>query len=273
MDQAFPSCTTTHSSSADPLLTQASYRQVLLNHGSNTTDSYKNSSRSSHLPSQRAAAHHPDVAARRSFGPSTSPNNRHSFRSKIKELAANEAEMVKALMRSEPPQPSVKATAISHIGFQAYLTKAASQDKVHSFKTLFTQLTKVAPLGLSIIADHQVEIFIPSDQEQTVRSALPAHHLFDIPQLTDKDVNRRAASFNRSHFQLLSQANLAHASPELQIKILDRAQESLPKLPMPRQQQLEKAINLLRKQVVAVIPPAAAPPAPDHVEGHASSWM
>jgi hypothetical protein len=69
-------------------------------------------------------------------------------------------------------------------------------------------------------------------------------HLHEMPQaLTVKDIKRRAATYNRSHDDLMRAATLQGFSPALQHQLLQSALQSLPRIPVTRQALVHQAIT------------------------------
>lgn len=164
--------------------------------------------------------------------------------------AVSHTEKLKLLLRKSSPP----VQQITSIYFKANLSKTALKDPIHSIKVLFQALTNTQALGVSLISPTQFEVFLPAENLQQVTDQLqaipsvveeeePEISQIPTPFLTEKDVKRRAASYNRGHFQLLRRACLESFPPELQLKVLQHAKVSVPNLPPARQQQLLNAIS------------------------------
>lgn len=145
-----------------------------------------------------------------------------------------------------PTSPPVQA--VSSLYFQAPLSRQALQDPLHSIKELFKTLTEISPLGISIISPNKFEIFLASELIAPAIERLQSHtnanyYLPSPTTLAEKDLKRRAATYNRSHFLLLRRACLQSFPVHLQLQLLLHASNSLPNLARDRQHLMSKAIQ------------------------------
>jgi len=125
------------------------------------------------------------------------------------------------------------------------LKRSAWQDKIFSVKVLIEALTGQRIIDANILSPTLFEIFFPADQRDAMATILrQGGHLHETPQaLTVKDIKRRAATYNRSHDDLMRAATLQGFSPELQHQLLLSALESLPRIPVTRQALVHQAIT------------------------------
>jgi len=170
-------------------------------------------------------------------------------RTQLKSIQSTEEKLQLLLRKVTPPVESVAS-----IYFHAHLSRQALKDPIHSIKTLFQTLTDIPALGISLISPHQFEVFLPADSIPSVQNRLqtfsskfdPKMEFNHIPNpdiLTEKDVKRRAATYNRSHFPLLRRACLTQFPTHLQLQVLAHAKSCLPHLPSDRQKSLTKALQ------------------------------
>jgi vacuolar-type H+-ATPase subunit F/Vma7 len=137
----------------------------------------------------------------------------------------------------------VEIAAVSSLYIQLDLTRKAQQDPLFAFRTTFEALTKVKPLGISLVSKSTAEIFLSSEQVTKAERSLPLNVLIPKPQLGEKDVRRRAASYNRGYFKILRRQSLEGLANHIQMKVLDLAEESIPNLPPGRRLAVSKAIK------------------------------
>jgi hypothetical protein len=173
------------------------------------------------------------------------PSPRSLFRQEVRKLS-NLEDLKKKMFRpadAPPPSPRVEIAAVSSLYIQLDLTRKAQQDPLFAFRTTFEALTKVKPLGISLVSKSTAEIFISSEQVTKAERSLPLNVLIPKPQLGEKDVRRRAASYNRGYFKILRRQSLEGLANHIQMKVLDLAEESIPNLPPGRRLAVSKAIK------------------------------
>jgi hypothetical protein len=126
-----------------------------------------------------------------------------------------------------------------------HLKRSAWQDKIFSVKVLIEALTGQRIIDANILSPTLFEIFLPADQRDAMATILrQGGHLHEMPQaLTVKDIKRRAATYNRSHDDLMRAATLQGFSPALQHQLLQSALQSLPRIPVTRQALVHQAIT------------------------------
>ena len=158
-------------------------------------------------------------------------------------LAQDPASRVQALL--SVPRPPRPATQVSSLVVSLHLKRSAWQDKIFSVKVLIEALTGQRIIDANILSPTLFEIFLPADQRDAMATILrQGGHLHEMPQaLTVKDIKRRAATYNRSHDDLMRAATLQGFSPALQHQLLQSALQSLPRIPVTRQALVHQAIT------------------------------
>ena len=192
-------------------------------------------------------------AGQRTSGGTTSPlsPSRLRFREKIAALSSRE-EILNSLQlppNTAPRQNQIRS--VSRIYIKCQLTKSARRDAPFALQQLFRAYTHVKPLGYSLVSNSTAEIFLPEDQTEQAIECLPEDMILWNPVLSYKDVNRRAASYNRAYFPELRWASLDALSNQLQLEVLDKAEASVPRLPEGRRKAVLAAIRQDREWVLA----------------------
>jgi len=187
-----------------------------------------------HQPITYAQAAHPTTVVR---PPCPSVQLRASL------LAQDPASRVQALL--SVPRPPRPATQVSSLVVSLHLKRSAWQDKIFSVKVLIEALTGQRIIDANILSPTLFEIFLPADQRDAMATILrQGGHLHEMPPaLTVKDIKRRAATYNRSHDDLMRAATLQGFSPALQHQLLQSALQSLPRIPVTRQALVHQAIT------------------------------
>jgi hypothetical protein len=163
----------------------------------------------------------------------------------------NKQEKIHQLLRPDPATAPPKATSISSFIIRAPLSRNAMTSPIPSVKALIYTLTDHNPLGISVLSNQSFEIFVPSDQLPTITSAIESSHnagcqiqLLSSPHtLTQEDVPRRAATYNRSRFSLLRRSCLSSFSHDLQLAVLAHAETRIAQLPIQFQHSAQLAIT------------------------------
>jgi len=115
---------------------------------------------------------------------------------------------------------------------------------------ILKQLSIKISLDVSLISATSAEIFLPPQLLDQVTTRLSnTNHLIPLPVLSEKDLRRRAASYNRGYFRPLRRASLSGFPTALQLRMLEIAEQSIPNLPVGRQQDVRHAIMMDREWV------------------------
>lgn len=234
----------TISSSENPFITVLPKKKS--QHRRSTTYAHAAAATPSTVPSSKTTPATPSSTSPTTNSSSYQPPKLH-HRTQLKSINSTEEKLHLLLRKATPPVESVAS-----IYFHAQLSRQAMKDPIHSIKTLFQTVTDIPALGISLISPTQFEVFLPKESIPTVQHRLsskltPSMEFNQIPNpnvdLSEKDVKRRAATYNRSHFQLLRRACLNQFPLPLQLQVLAHAKSCLPNLSPDRQKSLTKAIQ------------------------------
>eukprot|EP01038_Epipyxis_sp_PR26KG_P011413 gene11413-15296_t len=146
---------------------------------------------------------------------------------------------------------TTQVQVVSSLYFQTTVSSQAFQDPLPHIKKLFKTLTEIAPFNISIISPNKFEVFIATDliPQATERLMSYTSENYFLPSpasLSEKDLERRAEAYNRSHLLLIRRACLKSFPLALQLQLLDQASNSLSKLNRLHQCLMTKAIQLDR---------------------------
>jgi hypothetical protein len=160
--------------------------------------------------------------------------------------------ILQSLTKSSPSIPDSRPDVrVKSLCISATLSPAARRDPLFAFQTIFETVTKIAALGVSLISASQAEIFLPEDAFDQASSLLSKScHLTTMPQLSVKDLRRRAASYNRGYFLPLRRFSLHGFATADQKQILEIAEASLPNLPIGRRAEVQQAIRKDRRWIL-----------------------
>jgi len=190
--------------------------------------------------------------------PMKNPGGMHSSRTPRQKLrekvlsSSTDPEVVlnSLLSNSSNPLESQSLTSVASLCFTAPLSAAAKKDPIFAFKKVFKAMTQVEPLDVSLISATTAEIFLPPQLLDQVTTRLSnTNLLIPLPVLSEKDLRRRAASYNRGYFRPLRRASLSGFPTALQLRMLEIAEQSIPNLPVGRQQDVRHAIMMDREWV------------------------
>ena len=176
---------------------------------------------------------------------------RQKLREKVLSSSADPEVVLNSLLsNSSTPLESQSLTSVASLCFTAPRSAAAKKDPIFAFKKVFKAMTQVEPLDVSLISATTAEIFLPPQLLDQVTTRLSnTNHLIPLPVLSEKDLRRRAASYNRGYFRPLRRASLSGFPTALQLRMLEIAEQSIPNLPEGRQQDVRHAIMMDREWV------------------------
>jgi len=152
-------------------------------------------------------------------------------------------ERLQALL-PHPSNDSTPAPSYTNLTVELPLRASAKASPIFSLRTALEVMISHRITSANIIASNLYEIFVPLQEADLIRSKLQAANILrPNRQLTQKDLLRRSASYNRSNTQLLRAAHLEGFSLALQQQLLQLARFKVPNLPLVRQLAVLRGID------------------------------
>ena len=242
-----------------------------------------NSNNPSLSTSQHQPAHLPpstqsySQVAAQSLPPTTSVLH-HTYHLPRDRTSRERSKQLKALIRAKSDQqdrltsllrssnaPPVNTTSkirppvvpIASLTIEVPLSDEAQADPIYSVSAVIEAMTDIKILNANIISTNKFEVFLPVTSREPLQALLQEKNLLRIPApITSQDLLRRTSSYNRSRTPAMRQATLDGFSTELQLQLLDLAQERIPRLHPDRQGVMLRAIHYDRKALLSKDPRA-----------------
>mmetsp|Transcript_18566 Transcript_18566/g.26701 ORF Transcript_18566/g.26701 Transcript_18566/m.26701 type:complete len:393 (-) Transcript_18566:744-1922(-) len=197
---------------------------------------------SSQPPQVSFTSMNPPDLSMKNGGETLKQSRRQTLRNQVRS-SVDPGEVLNTLLNNSSADPH-QVQMISSLCIAAPLSSSAKRDPIFAFKNVFKALTQLEPLDVSIISATQAEIFLtPENRDLALHRLSSSAHLTEMPLLSEKDLRRRAASYNRGYFLPLRRASLAGFPTVLQLRVLEIAESSIPNLPKGRQEEVRNAIR------------------------------
>ena len=198
--------------------------------------------------SYKEAAQHPQ--ARSNQHSSNQPANKASVAKKLPENSLKSCllptlshdEKFNLLFR-QPKLPQNKTTEIGKLTLSLPLTMKARSQPGLAWKEALVVLTGQRPLAVSLLNPGKGEVFYDAKVLDSIREHLTVYQQDNL-EIGEKDLIRRKHLYLKGFFLPLRRAALQDFSEELQLKLLDLAEQDLNKMPDPnRRKQWKFQIN------------------------------